>query len=189
MKSTLKINIKIVLLFFVFILNSCSKSKIHINDTLIKEISSIDKSNKGDLTLSYIPEKATLLLYLKLENNKMLCINALELQDIYSNYYKNNYKTFYDFLYDALNQKINLKINQITKYETIIFSLDSKIIQVSNHHVEKQYLKKVDEETFYFYPKDNALNQVQTILYKMYLDNYLISFDDYTGKYVITKFK
>lgn len=189
MKSILEINIKIVLLFLVLILNSCSKSKIHINDTLIKEISSIDKSNKGDVTPSYIPEKATYLLYLKLENNKMLCINALELQNIYSNYYKNNYKTFYDFLQDALNQKINLKINQIYKYEAITFSLDGQIIQVSNHHVEKQYLKKINEDTFYFYPKDSALNQVQTILYKMYLDNYLISFDDYTGKYIITKFK
>ena len=90
---------------------------------------------------------------------------------------------------DALNQKINLKVNQIYKYEAITFSLDSQIIQVSNHHVETQYLKKINEETFYFYPKDSALNQVQTILYKMYLDNYLISYDDYAGKYIITKFK
>lgn len=187
MKLTLKFNIKIVFLLLIFVLVSCSKSEIHINDNLIKEISTIDnESNDG---ISYIPEKATNLLYLKLDNNKMISTNALELQDIYHNYYKNDYKTFYDFLNKALKQEISLKTIQLQHYKLIMFSLDDKIMHVSTNQIEEEYLKKANNETFYFYPKDIALDQYQTILYKIFLDNYLISFDDYGGKYIITKYK
>ncbi|MDQ0476705.1 hypothetical protein [Chryseobacterium sp. MDT2-18] len=188
MKSTVKFNIKPAFLSIVFILISYSKSEIHINDKLIREISIIDNGN-NDSVISYIPEKATNLLYLKLDNNKMISINALELQDIYSSYYKNNYKTFYNFLNKALKQEVSLKTNQVQKYEVIMFSLDNNIIQTSANQIEKKYLKKINNETFYFYPKDIDLNQNQTILYKMFINNYLISFDDYGGKYIITKYK
>lgn len=187
MKLDLKFNVKIVFLLLVFVLVSCSKSEIYINDNLIKEISTIDnESNDG---VSYIPDKATNLLYLKLDNNKMISTNALELQDIYHKYYKNDYKTFYDFLNKVLKQKISLKTNQLQNYKLIMFRLDDKIMHFSTNQIEKKYLKKVNNETFNFYPKDITLDQYQTILYKIFLDNYLISFDDYAGKYIITRYK
>lgn len=185
----MKISIKRYLFFSVLILVSCSKSDIHIDDKFIKEISTIDDENNNE-TISYIPEQATNLLYLKLNNDRMLCTNALKLQSIYNDYYKNNYQTFYAFLNEVLNQKINININQVQKKsDIIIFDLKKSILNKSNDLIKNEYLKKMNNGIYYFYPKNIPLNQKQTILYKMFIDNYSIEFDDYGGKYIITKYK
>lgn len=182
----LKFNSKHILFLFL-ILISCSKSNIHISNKFIKEISTINSVN-SEGEVSFVPENATSLLYLKLDNNRMASTNAMELQYIYKNYYKNNYTSFYDFLNKTLNQEISLRANQIQRYEFIIFDLDYKIMKIPINQVKKQYLKNIDKETYYFYPRDIALNPKQTILYKMFLDGYLISFDDYGGNYFIKKY-
>jgi hypothetical protein len=188
MERNLRINnITILLLLFVFALSSCSKSKIHISDKIIREIASINDENK-DNSVSYIPEKATNLLYLKLSSGKIICTNALELQSVYVDYYKEDYKTYYAFLTNALNQRININSNQVQKIDIIVFDLDKSILNKSNDMIEKEYFEK-NNKIYSFYPKKISLNQKQTILYKMFIENYLISFDDYGSKYIITKYE
>ncbi|RQP13141.1 MAG: hypothetical protein EAS48_04380 [Chryseobacterium sp.] len=171
----------------MLILVSCSGSNTGISDKLIKEISTIKETNDG--VVSIVPENATNLLYLKLDNNKMASISALELQDIYKHYYKNIYPTFYDFLKKALNQEICLKVSQIQGYELIIFDLEDKIMKTSIDRLEERYFKKINRETYCFLPKDIALNLKQTILYKMFINGYMINFDDYAGTYIIKKYE
>lgn len=188
MKRNLRINnISILLLLFVFVLYSCNKSNIHISDKMIKEIASINDENK-DNSVSYIPEVATNLLYSKLTNGKIVCTNALELESVYIDYYKDNYKTYYDFLTETLNQRININPNQIQKMDIIVFELDKSVLNKSNDMIKREYFER-NGKIYSFYSKKMSLDQKQTILYKMFIDNYLISFDDYDGKYIITKYE
>ncbi|RMZ59696.1 hypothetical protein D1632_08715 [Chryseobacterium nematophagum] len=62
-----------IVFLFLFLLDSCSKSEIHINDNMIKDISIIDNENSSNI-VSYIPEIATNLLYLKLDSKTMIAI-------------------------------------------------------------------------------------------------------------------
>lgn len=186
MKRNLRIHNLIILLLF-FVLSSCNNSNIHISDKFINEIARINDEDK-DSSISYIPEKATNLLYLKLSNGRIICTNALELQSIYVDYYKEHYITYYAFLTEALNQSININPNQIQKIDVIIFDLEKSILNKSVDMIEREYFEKNDK-IYSFYPKKMSLNQKQSILYKMFIDNYLISFDDYEGKYIITKYK
>ncbi|MDE5494230.1 hypothetical protein [Elizabethkingia meningoseptica] len=184
----MKINITRCLVILALALISCTKSNIDVSDKFIKEISTVDNED-NDITKLYIPENATNLLYLKLDNNKMLCMNTLEVKDIYDKSYKKDYKTFYLFLKKALNQKIDISINHIERNNVIIFDLENNILNKSNDLIKKEYLKKIDNDNYYFAPGSISLNQKQTVLYKMFIDNYLISFDDYSGNYMIKKYQ
>jgi hypothetical protein len=178
-------NISRFLFLSILVFTSCTK--FNINDKFIKEIAIIDNDKKNG-PIAYIPEKATNLLYLKLNNGKMICTNSLELQSIYVNYYKKDYQTFYAFLDKVLNQKININSDFANKIDAITFDLEEDIVDKSNEMIQKKYFDK-NNDKYYFYPKNLPLNERQTILYKMFIDNYLISFDDYGGKYIITKYK
>ncbi|RMZ59695.1 hypothetical protein D1632_08710 [Chryseobacterium nematophagum] len=92
-------------------------------------------------------------------------------------------------MHKVLNQEISLNENQVKKNEKIIFSLDNQILHSSSNQLEKKYLNKINHKTYSFYPKNINLNKRQTILYKMFLNDFLISFNDYEGKYIITKYK
>ncbi|WP_353148041.1 hypothetical protein [Chryseobacterium sp.] len=183
----LKTSIKKGFLFSVFILVSCSKPDIHINDKLIKELATINNDNKN--SLSYIPESSANLLYVQLDNNKIVSVNVFELQDIYDNYYKKDYKTFYIFLKKILNQKIKLPIDRIKKNEVTVFAIEKQILDKPNDQIKKIYFTRGNDHIYYFYPKNLPLNTKQTILYKMFIDNYSIIFDDYGGKYNIKKIR
>lgn len=186
MKRRLRIN-SVSILLFCFVLTTCNKSNIHISDKIIKEIAFTDNESQ-DGSLSYIPEKASNLLYLKLSNGKILCTNALELRTVYIDYYRKNYKTFYAFLKEALNQRININPNQIQKIDNVTFDLEKSILNKPNDMIEREYFKR-NGMIYSFFPKKMSLNQKQSILYKMFIHNYLITFDDYQGKYIITKCK
>ncbi|MBP2619692.1 hypothetical protein [Chryseobacterium jejuense] len=180
----MKIKINSFYFLFMLILVSCSKSSIQINDKFIQEISKINDNEAS--TISYIPDKATNLIYIRLSDGKLASTNALELENVYQDHYKNNFQSFYIFLKQVLNQKTSINSNDISKSDVIIFDIDKKIFNQSTSLIKEIYLEK-DKEMYYLYPKNLSLNQKQTILYKMFIDNYLISFDDYEGKYIVTK--
>ncbi|ATL43614.1 hypothetical protein CQS02_10060 [Elizabethkingia miricola] len=113
--------------------------------------------------------------------------NGLELHNIYVDNYKKEYNNYYSFLKPRLCQESVLKSDQIpneSKYA--IFQVDDNIMKESSSDIEKKYLEK-HENIFLFYPKDYSLNTKYTILYKLYLSNFYITFDDYSGSFRITK--
>lgn len=158
--------INIIILLSCFMLSSCNKSNIHIDDKIIKEIASIDDGNE-DGSISYIPDKATNLLYLKLSNGKIMCTNALELRSVYVDYYKENYKTFYAFLTEALNQRININPTQIQKIDTIVFDLEKNILNKSNDMIEKEYFEK-NSKIYLFYPKNVFKSETKHTIQNVY---------------------
>lgn len=184
--SCLKFNINIYLLFFTLTLVSCSKSDVQIEDTFIREISKINDQNNTNV-ISITPSAATIIVFIKLNNGSTYATNGLELHNIYVDNYKKEYNNYYSFLKPLLCQKSALKSDQIpneSKYA--IFQVDDNIMKDSSSDIEKRYLEK-HENIFLFYPKDYSLNTKYTILYKLYLSNFYITFDDYSGSFRITK--
>lgn len=172
----------------IFILTSCSKPKsnVQINDTFIREISEIDRQNSPNV-ISATPSAAIQLVFVKLNNGNIYATNGLELYNIYVDNYKKEYNTYYSFLKPLLCQESVLKSDQISnerKYP--IFHIDDNIIKNSFSDLEKKYLEK-HKDIFLFYPGDYPLNIRYTILYKLYLSNFHITFDDYSGSFKITK--
>ncbi|HIC8756509.1 hypothetical protein CMU59_18150 [Elizabethkingia anophelis] len=179
-----KFGINILLVFII--LTSCSKPKsnVQINDTFIREISKVDNKN-----VLNVPENATKHLYVCLDNNKIFVTNVLELYDWYSNY-QDKSKDFYTFLDNVLNQRFKLKSAIATKYEYQSFTVNPNIMRASSESIiEKYFEQNESKEKYYFYPKSLSADDTQTILYKMFLEGYLISFDDYAGSYIVKKYQ
>ena len=68
---------------------SCSKSRVQINDTFIREISEIDRQNSPNV-ISATPSAAIQLVFVKLNNGNIYATNGLELYNIYVDNYKKN---------------------------------------------------------------------------------------------------
>ncbi|PUB26772.1 hypothetical protein C8J95_110126 [Elizabethkingia sp. YR214] len=172
---------------FILVLNSCiKKDDCKINDTFIREISKIDKQNKTNV-ISATPSAAIQLVFVKLNNGNLYATNGLELHNIYVDNYKKEYNTYYSFLKPLLCQESVLKFDQISdKRKYTIFQIDDDVIKNSVSDVEKKYLEK-HKDIFLFYPGDYSLNIRYTILYKLYLSNFHITFDDYSGSFRINK--
>ncbi|REC60911.1 hypothetical protein DRF65_17900 [Chryseobacterium pennae] len=172
---------KIIKFLFVglfFIIISCNK-KVELSDDFIKNLSNVN----SNIPSPYVQYN----LYLKTMDNNIFETNVKFLSDIYIKYYNNDYKDFYDFLKIALKQKLKIKNSVANHYEYGIFSESSKIVELSNKEIIKKYFI-IGEDVFYFYPKNISIEEKKTILYKMFLDGYLITFDDYAGKYIIKKY-
>lgn len=164
-----------------FLLLGCQK-KI-VDNNFLSELSKIDNENKF-----YVPKNATTYLFVSLDNNKIFATNSLELYDWYKNYCKSEYKSYYSFLDSVLNKKTKLKSSIAKNYRYQVFTENSQIMQLSVTDIIKDYFQG-DKQNYYFYPKNLSTNDIQTVLYKIFLEGYLISFDDYGGKYNIVKYK
>ena len=93
--------------------------------------------------------------------------------------------SFKAFLTEALNQKINVSY----KNKTACFDLDIQILLFYKNNTFDIFLKKYTEDN------DNRLNlkikrmnsQLDTISYYLFLNNYLVLYDDYIGEYYVEK--
>ncbi|CAM3453189.1 hypothetical protein ELOC111193_05705 [Elizabethkingia occulta] len=175
------INYISVLIITSLLLIACQK-KI-VSEGFIRKLAKIDNKN-----ILNIPENATNHLYVCLDNNKIFVTNVLELYDWYSNY-EDKSKDFYTFLDNVLNQRSKLKSAIATKYEYGAFTVNPNIMKLSSEAVIGKYFEQNEsKEKYYFYPKILSADDTQTILYKMFLEGYLISFNDYAGNYIIEKY-
>ncbi|MDR2229429.1 MAG: hypothetical protein LBE39_08145 [Flavobacteriaceae bacterium] len=175
------INYISVLIIISLLLIACQK-KI-VSEGFIRKLAKTDNKN-----ILNIPDNATNHLYVCLDNNKIFVTNVLELYDWYSNY-EDKSKDFYTFLDNVLNQRFKLKSTIATKYEYQSFTVNPNIMKLSSEVIIGKYFEQNEsKEKYYFYPKSLSADDTQTILYKMFLEGYLISLNDYVGNYIIEKY-
>lgn len=163
------------------IIVACNKKTIKISDGFIKDIS----NTNPHVPSAYVEYN----LYLRTDNNSIFETNITFLNDIYINHYKERYNNLYGFLQVALKQNFVIENSVASKYEYMIFNEDPNIDKLSSEEIIKEYFVKDNEvDEYFFYPKNLSVNKIKTVLYKMFLDGYLITFDDYGGKYEIKKY-
>ncbi|MCD1117861.1 hypothetical protein [Chryseobacterium turcicum] len=173
-------------IFFAFVLIiGCSKSQSSspsISDVFIEKIALVEES---------LPSKYVVYnLYVKTDNSLILVTNVNFLNTLYNEHYKNRFKDFHSFLQMSLRQSFEINTEIAAKYKYQTFTVNPEIMKLSTKFIIEKYFQQTDiKEKYYFYSKGFSTSDMQTILYKMFLEGYMISFDDYGGKYNIIKFK
>lgn len=180
-------NIKLLLIIFSIV--SCNERvNCLVNSTYIDEIAKFYDGNTDKL-IKYVPDNITSILFVKLDNNKIFCTSSFELHDIYLKYYSNNSDVcnFQCFLSKNLNQLSTLDYKSVEKHQILIFKEDQKIMEMNVEQLRLRYLI-VRNGSLFFYPKDLDYNIVYSVLYKLFLNGFVIHFDDYAGRYFIEKY-
>lgn len=166
---------------FILILLSCFlscniKNDIVFYQKLIKNISEEDKS--------YPSRFFNVLFFCKCQNDEILILSIYEIREVYLKDF--NHIKYKDFLTQLFNQSLLINCGAQDKKFWI------------NEVVKKYYLKMPINEFLNFYctKKGNNLfslkNEIKdeyknTILYFLFLNNYLANIDDYSGTYIIKK--
>lgn len=133
-------------------------------------------------------------LYFKMDNGQILETNVDVIYQLYKDYDSKKNKKFNFYLENLIFQKDTIEINKINilknkKYSPAnISNVDTKIMEMDNRDIENKFLEKEGQD---FILKTNVVNstQARTILYKMFVDGYIISPNDLAGYYKIATYK
>lgn len=170
---------KIILVCLLFF-NYCS-SPVQVNYfefSLLEKIAQLSLIDPPPAVISFIP------VYV-IGNKDSVCeSNFVKLKSVYKISYTNQYKKFENFLYDALNQKIKINTEnpQAALYYFRSFLIESKISQLYaekgvNGLVEKYCMNNKEPYTL---NKDSlTLNEITSISYYFFLNQYIRADDDY----------
>lgn len=152
-----------------------------VSDNFINEISVVDEA---------FPSKFVgYNLYVKTNENLIFVSNVNFLHLIYKDFYQQRFKDFRSFLLAIFKNNFELKAQEIKGYEYGIFKPDEEILALSAESISYKYLIKTQQaEKFYFNDQNESYERKQTIFYKMFLEGYLISFDDYGASFIIEKY-
>lgn len=181
MKSYLNILGLLVLLFLV----SCKQETK--NKEFIDRLSSIQNGLPSPYFNYY--------LYFKMDNNKVIETNIDLIYEMYKDYYSQQYTSLNIFLEKLLIGKEIIKsenINTLKKKGNFLINVsdvDNEINKMSIINIEKSYLKTEPQDTFILKTGKIEPVKVQTILYKMFTNEYIVTFSDYGGYYNIKKYK
>lgn len=177
--------ISILCLLCLFL--SCQKNAIILKEDIIKELA------QGDFTLP--SPYNSIPLFIVLENGQYCSTNITSLHHIYQKYYKSEYKSYELFLDPVLNQKKALSKKDFYRMDVQYFQLDSEISKQYHKHSFKdfmdQYCQKEDNNNYSlkseFYDKFSN-NELNTLSYYLFINNYQTGLDDYIGKYYFRPF-
>lgn len=172
------IRIFFILFFISCIICSCNKkSSVPFDEKLILEI-----ANES----TEFPSKYNSLTFFGIcEKNKVRVLSVNELRFIHKKKY--NQMKYKDFLSQVFNQKLD--INYVDKIKC--FELDQEVTNKYNDssNVEEfigLYSKKNNQKN-HILKNDIPEKKLITIMYYLFLNNYLVTFDDYIGIYFIEK--
>ncbi len=172
-----KYNNCLILLLLICSL-SCNSSvqNVPFSKSLIKSIAE-EQSN--------LPSRfSNLLFFCKCLDNEILSLSVYGLKEVYLNEF--GYTSYYDFLTNLLNQKIAIKCRDQSQRFKMNENVRKRYKDVNLNEFLDFYCTKEGNNLFGL--KNSTTNEQQnTVLYFLFINNYLISFDDYSGIYVVRK--
>lgn len=168
--------IVLILIASHLFLASCNDRKVFkFNEKLIDRI--------ANENLEIPSQYNSVILFCKCGENKIALTHMQELRGIYKNRY--NKMMFSQFVEDVLNQKLDISYKDKIK----CFSLDSKVKEKyernSFENFVNLYCDKLDG--VYRIKKNIKESQFKSILYYLFVHNYLTVFNDYEGYYYSQK--
>lgn len=182
MKNCIKFLGLLIILLLSFSCNQEMKNKAFID-----KLSSV----QNDLSSPYF----NYYLYFKMDNNKILETNIDLVYEMYKVYYSQEYSDFKSYLKKLLNGKAIIKteyavaLKNERDFLVNISDIDNNIEKMPTENIEKNYLNLEKVDTFILKTDLIEPIKVKTILYKMFVKNYIITFSDYGGYYNIKKYK
>ncbi|WP_148285241.1 hypothetical protein [Flavobacterium sp. B17] len=181
MKNYLKKLGLLIILIFSF---SCTEK--NKNKNFINKLASVQNGSPS-LYFNYY-------LYFKMDNNEILETNIDLIYKMYKNYYSKKYTDFNIYLEKLLNEKETIKseyINILKKNNDLLANLstiDNTIEKMSTENIEKKYLNLEQQDAFVLQAGKIETIKVKTILYKMFTNDYIITFSNYGGYYNIKRY-
>lgn len=133
-------------------------------------------------------------LYFKMDNNEILETNINLIYEMYKSYYSQEYTDFNTYLKNLLNKKEIIKseyVNDLKQKGDMLANLsniDNSIEKMSIENIEKKYLNLEQQDTFVLQTGKVETTKAKTILYKMFINDYIITFSDYGGYYNIKRY-
>ena len=155
---------------------SCNDRKVFkFNEKLIDRI--------ANENLEIPSQYNSVILFCKCGDNEIALTYMQELRGVYKNRY--NKMMFSQFVEDALNQKLDISYKDKIK----CFSLDSKVKEKYEKNSFENFVNLYcDKFDGVFRIKKNIKeSQFNSILYYLFLHNYLTIFNDYEGYYYSQK--
>lgn len=159
--------------FFLSIHLSCTEN--NIDPSIILKIAQEDVN---------IPSQfSNVAFFCKGVNNTILFLDVYQLRELHKNEFHNI--TFYDFLKNALNQKIVIKSTRYNSFE-IDKTVDS-LYKKMNINRFRDFFCIQRGDNIYYLKRDVIDVERNTVLYYLFIHNYLTRLDDYTGAFVVRK--
>ncbi len=172
---------------FIMLIFSLSCKQENKNKNFINKLSSV-QNGLPSLYFNYY-------LYFKMDNNELLETNINLIYEMYKNYYSQEYTDFNTYLKKLLNKKEIIKseyINVLKKKGDLLVNLstiNNSIEKMSTEDIKKKYLNLEQQDTFVLQTGKIDTTKAKTILYKMFIDDYIITFSDYGGYYNIKRYQ
>lgn len=173
----MKISSFLLGILLCFSLMSCKQNEI-VSGEMLNRLSTIE--NQQD---DHISEFLYYTLFVKLNNDRYYITDGQELYDIYHKKYKAEYSSYNDFLYDILNQKITLR-EDAAKINKMFF-LQQSLMNKSVDEILKDYEISNVKNTYRLNVNLKDKGELYSLLYYFFLKKYFITFDDYSGVYVM----
>lgn len=167
---------------FILLVVACADNKGSIDKNTIKKLS------MGDFK---IPSRyGNLLLFIN-SGDSIGCTNINVLHGIYIQSYLLSYNNFEEFLSDALNQKITFSSDILKNYSVNLFAVNTitknyyEYSSISNFL--KLYCVRKSIDKFIVKKQYQNSDQLFTILYYFFINNYTVNEDDYIGEFIVYK--
>ena len=166
----------ISIFFFLTCFISCNiKQNPPFNKTLIERISKE--------SINYPSYYSGIMFFCKSQDNKIASLNVYELREIYSKEFRHlNYKLY---LTKLLNQKIVIQYNNKKEFR-INEDIEKSYTRMNIDDFLITYCKKTSKDR-YTLKLNIPKSQRYSIFYFLFINNYLTSFDDIGGMFIIKK--
>jgi len=153
-----------------------TKRHVPFSEGLIKTISEEDQNFPSSFF--------NLQFFCKCSDNKVLPLNIYEIRELYLKEFSHiNYRVF---LTDLLNQRIDIQCKDQNETFTINETVQKLYKEKNLNDFINLYCKEKKDNLFWL-KKNIPDNQRNTVLYFLFINNYLTSIDDYSGAFVIRK--
>ncbi|ATN06400.1 hypothetical protein CRN76_13815 [Chryseobacterium indologenes] len=130
-----------------------------------------------------------------MDDNKVLETNVDLIYEMYRNYYSKRYTNFNIYLEKLLSRKEIIKseyANALKKNGDFLLNIsdiDHNIVEIPVEDIKKNYLNLEQQDNFILKTDKIDPIKARTVLYIMFINEYIITFSDYGGYYNIIKYK
>lgn len=173
-----------LIFFILLIIFNCNKN----NSSLEKGnyLNALSKNVHNKLSeINYNP------IFIKCQKNNVFETNNIVLYEIYTKFYFHKYHSYDKFLKGISDENFELNLDIANYYKYDVFKIDENIMEKDLISIKKDNLLYNKSSNSYCVKNEESINikTIKTIAYKMYLENYIIKFDNLHGNYIMTPFK
>jgi hypothetical protein len=175
---------RLLLFLLLATLGACSPEPTYFTPQLVEQLAH-DAGAVPPSGYNFIP------LYVRTDTSGISRTNVGSLYRVYQAGYTHQYTAFAPFLVDALNQRLPIASRLLHRRNAQFFPLDSAAAvhyaRLSPAARVAALCQPIGLQRWRLKPEVARAPSVQTALYYLFLGNYNVGFDDYSGHYVITK--